>query len=118
MLNSSNEFGRLTLFVIVGGVAGLVNIIARLLFSHVVPFETAIVVAFAVGLTVAFGLNRRFVFDAEPGKAGSQYSRFFLVNVLGLLQILVVSQLMARAILPWIGWTWHVETVSHVLGVA
>jgi putative flippase GtrA len=118
MLNKLPQLGQFALFMIVGGIAALVNIGSRLLFSRVVPFEVAILLAFAVALTLAFILNRRFVFDAEPGKWAEQYSRFFLVNLLGLLQIFVVSELMARAIFPWVGWTWHVETVSHVIGVA
>jgi putative flippase GtrA len=118
MLDKSSEFGRFALFIIVGGFAALVNIGSRVLFSKAVPFEAAILLAFAVALTVAFALNRRFVFEGEPGQAGYQYSRFFLVNIFGLLQIFIVSQLMVRIILPWIGWTWHVETVAHVVGVA
>lgn len=105
------------LFALVGGVAALVNILARLGFSLVTPFEVAIVLAFPVALTTAFLLNRHFVFNASHGHAPSQYVRFLLVNLVALVQVFVVSVLLARVIFPWAQFTWNAETVAHVIGV-
>ena len=61
-MSSINQF---VLFVVVGAVAALVNIIARLLFSTITSFELAVVFAFPVALTTAFILNRHVVFGAS-----------------------------------------------------
>jgi putative flippase GtrA len=113
----SKEFTRFSLFTVVGGIAALLNILSRVLFNVFVPFELSIVFAFCVGLTAAFVMNRRFVFDAEHGNAAAQYGRFALVNLVALTIIVVVSMLMVQVVLPLIGWTWHAETVAHVTGV-
>jgi putative flippase GtrA len=105
------------LFAIIGGFAALVNIAVRLLFNLVVPFEVAVVLAFPVALTTAFLLNRRFVFTDGSGRAVHQYAKFWLVNLIALVQVLAVSLFLARALFPWLGFTWHAETVAHVIGV-
>jgi putative flippase GtrA len=108
---------QFVLFAVVGGFAALVNIVARLLFNLVTSFEVAVVLAFPVALTTAFVLNRHFVFNRGEGNAGSQYWRFVLVNLVALAQVFMVSVLLARVLLPLAGWTWHRETVAHVVGV-
>jgi len=110
----SSEFAR---FVLVGGLAALVNLAVRWAAQLVMPFEAAIVVGYAAGMAVAFVLNRRFVFAAS-GSRRRQLWRFVLVNVLGLAQVWLVSVALARAVLPWLGWRWHADTVAHAIGVA
>lgn len=108
---------RFILFAFVGGLAALVNIVARLGFSLVTPFEVAVVLAFPVALTVAFVLNRRFVFHGTGGHAPTQYMRFLAVNLVALVQVFVISVLLARVAFPWANFTWNAETVAHVIGV-
>jgi putative flippase GtrA len=105
------------LFVAVGGMAAAVNIGARVLFNLFVPFELAIVLAFPIALTVAFVMNRRFVFPAGSGGAGPQYARFALVNLVALIQVFVVSVGLARYVLPSLGIISEAETAGHVIGV-
>jgi putative flippase GtrA len=105
------------LFALVGGIAAAVNVIARLLFSLFAPFEAAIVLAFPVALTVAFFLNQRFVFIVAEKKTTSRYTHFLIVNLVVLVQVFVVSVLLARTIFPWVGYRWHAETLAHVIGV-
>lgn len=101
----------------VGGFAAAVNIGARLLFSIFVSFEIAVILAFPVALTFAFVLNRHYVFHAPKDNISTQYARFFLVNLIGLAQILVVSILLARIFFPLIGFVWNAETIAHIVGV-
>lgn len=108
---------ELVLFVIVGGFAALVNVIARLIFDQFVSFEVAVILAFPVALTTAFTLNRNYVFQSRSTDVVRQYVRFALVNVAALLQVLLVSVLLARVLFPLVGFEWHMETVAHVLGV-
>jgi putative flippase GtrA len=109
--------GQFVLFTVIGGFAALVNVLARFLLNLVVPFEVAIVLAFPVALTFAFVLNRRFVFDGGQGHAVHQYARFWIVNLIALVQVLAVSVLLARVIFPAVGFEWHADTVAHIIGV-
>lgn len=104
-------------FLVAGGVAALANIGARLLFDRAVSYDLAILLGYGVGVTVAFFLNRRFVFRGTEGRVGGQYGRFVLVNVLAFLQVWAVSVLLARWAFPAFGLEWHPETVAHVIGV-
>lgn len=110
----TRQFAR---FVLVGGFAAAINVLVRLLMSSVMPFEAAIVVAFVVALAVAFALNRWLVFRTT-GRAGQQFQRFLVVNLLALGQVWLISVALARWGLPAMHFTWHAETVAHVIGVA
>lgn len=105
-------------FVLVGLFAGGVNVLARILFNSLVPYEFAIVLAFPVALTVAFVMNRRLVFRATEEEAASQYAKFAIVNILALAQVWLVSVGLARWLLPLIGFAWHADTIAHTIGVA
>jgi putative flippase GtrA len=48
----------------------------------------------------------------------SEYTRFALVNLAAVAQVWIVSVGLARLAFPAIGFTWHAETVAHVIGVA
>jgi putative flippase GtrA len=106
-------------FVVVGGVAALVNIVSRLMISRVMPYEAAIVVAYLCGMVTAFFLNRVFVFHAASSQEASrQFARFTLVNIVALAQVWIVGVGLARFVLPAMGFIWHAETVAHVIAVA
>ena len=105
-----------TKFIMVGGLAAAVNIAARSIFELAMSFEAALVLAYLCGTTIAFALNRRFVFrPGAPGLARRQAARFASVNAAGLVQVWLVGVALARVAFPWAGMTWHPETVAHVL---
>lgn len=105
-------------FVLVGGLAALVNWVSRLVFSFVTSFEIAVALAYFVGMTVAYILNRRFVFDRSGRSVGNEYIRFVLVNVIALAQVWIVSVGLARIIFPAIDWQFYPEAIAHAVGVA
>lgn len=104
-------------FVISGGIAAAINILSRIAFSQFLPFSAAIVLAFLVGMTTAFILMKQFVFEESGNSTGNEYVRFGLVNLVALLQVWLVSIILARWLLPAINYNWHVETTAHVVGV-
>lgn len=105
-------------FVVVGGVAAIVNILSRVVFSLVTSFEVAIVLAFFCGLITGFMLNRIFVFKAlGAGKLSRQGFRFALVNVVALAQVYIIGVMLARFVFPKLGFLWHAELVAHTIGV-
>ena len=112
------ERNRFVLFVLAGGAAALVNILSRIVLNWVMPYEIAIIVAYLCGMTTAYMLNRHFVFAASGRGVASEYTRFALVNLAAVAQVWIVSVGLARLVFPAIGFTWHAETVAHVIGVA
>ena len=114
----SAERNRFVLFVLAGGTAAIVNILSRIALNWLMPYEVAIIVAYLCGMTTAYLLNRYFVFAASGRGVASEYTRFALVNLAAVAQVWIVSVGLARLAFPAIGFTWHAETVAHVIGVA
>jgi putative flippase GtrA len=106
-------------FLIAGGIAALVNVGTRILFSHVFSYGVAIVLAYLCGMVVAFLLNRYVVFtSARSGAMGRQSVRFVLVNAASLLQVWIIGIGLVRVVMPRMGWHWHPQTTAHCLAVA
>lgn len=116
-MTSCPELRRFILFFIAGGAAAAVNILTRIGINWFVPYEASIVLAYLCGMTVAYLLNKHFVFETSGRGMISEYLRFALVNLLAVAQVWIVSVGLARLIFPAIGYTWHSETVAHVIGV-
>ena len=108
---------RLTLFVLVGGVAALANVLSRMALNLAMSYEAAIVLAYVCGMTVAYLLNKAFVFAPSGRSVADEYLRFTVVNLLAVAQVWVVSVGLARFAFPWLDFGWHAETVAHVVGV-
>lgn len=110
----SSEFIK---FVLASGTAAACNILARWFLSSFMSFEVSVVIAYLIGMTVAFVLNRRFVFGKSERHVRSEAARFTLVNLLALMQVWVVSVALANWIFPAIGLVWQPELIAHVVGV-
>ena len=115
---NAGERKRFARFLLAGGTAALVNIVSRIAFNWLMPYEAAIVVAYLCGMTTAYLLNRHFVFAASGRGVAAEYTRFALVNLAAVAQVWIVSVGLARFVFPAIGFAWHAETVAHVIGVA
>lgn len=105
------------LFLSCNGFAAAVNFGTRLMFSLVMPYVSAVVCAYLIGMITAFVLSRAFVFQGGHGSVGGQVIRFVMINILAVFQTLVVSVSFACYFLPWFGWTWQSESVAHGIGV-
>ena len=99
-------------FLLVGGTAAAAQWLSRFAFSHALPYAAAVVCAYAVGVLVAFELNRRFVFPTAPGDRRGQFMRFLAVTVVWL-----VSMLLGELLLPrFMSRAWA-EAIGHGVGV-
>jgi putative flippase GtrA len=78
-------------FLVAGGAASLVNWLSRFAFSLFVPFETAVIMASAVGMTVGFLAYSTWVFPGSPLSRQTQVSRFLAVNLMGAAIVFAVS---------------------------
>lgn len=112
------EGRRIGLFLLAGGIAAVANYGSRFGFSIWFSYPVAIVLAYLVGMTVAFLLMRHYVFDGVGKAVFPQALRFVGVNALAVLQTLIVSLLLARWALPRMGVMEHREAIAHAAGVA
>lgn len=104
-------------FLVTGGVAAAANIGSRYVFNLFMSFEVAVVPAYLVGMTVAYLLARRFVFESSGRSVSSEFSRFALVNVFALAFVWGISVGLADWVFPAVHFTWHSEDIAHVIGV-
>ena len=74
----SEQFGR---FVIAGGVALVLHWLSRFAFNWYVGYSAAIVLAYLVGILVAFVLNKIFVFSYSDRPLKSELFFFFAINI-------------------------------------
>lgn len=111
---SRAQFAR---FLVVGGIAALVNILSRIALNYVMSYEVAIVVAYLCGMTTAYVLNKLFVFSPSGRAVHDEYLRFTIVNLLAVAQVWIVSVGLAFYVFPFLGFTWHAKTVAHIIGV-
>lgn len=104
-------------FVLVGGIAALVNVLMRIALNVTMSYEHAVTGAYIFGMTTAFVLNKIVVFAPSGRAVSGEYLRFGLVNAVAFVQVYFVSIVLARSIFPWLGFTWHPETIAHGIGV-
>ena len=104
-------------FLAAGGLAAAVNILSRIGFSQWVPLPVAVVLAYLIGMAVAFVLMRSYVFPVGRAGLHRQVVVFALVNVAAVIQTLGVTLLLADIVLPWVGVRSHVDLIAHVVGV-
>ncbi len=113
----ASERIRFLRFVLTGGIAAGVNVGSRWLLNFAMPYEAAVTLAYLAGMTTAFVLARLYVFDAGGGRVGSQFARFAMVNAVAFAQVWLISVGLARGLFPAIGFTFHADTIAHMIGV-
>lgn len=110
----SGEFIR---FLLSGGLSVVANYASRFFFQVFVDYPTAIVLAYLVGMVVAFLLMRIYAFKAGAGPWGPQIAKFALVNLVGGTQTLLISLYLAGTVLPAMGFNSHVDAIAHLIGL-
>lgn len=106
------------LFLLAGGIAALVNILSRMLYSQWMSFTPAIIAAYISGMITAFVLNRWLVFSSSTRPLHHSAFYFVLVNLLAVAQTWLVSTVLAYHLLPWLGVDVLRLEIAHVVGVA
>lgn len=104
-------------FALSGGVAAAVNILSRLGISKFTNYSIAIITAYFIGMTTAYVLMKIFVFEKSGRSVQNEYIRFGLVNLVALVQVWVISMILARYLFPAMGFDFYAETVAHIIGV-
>ncbi len=104
-------------FILSGGIAAGVNLVARAGLSTIIDYSAAIIIAYVVGMTIAYCLMKLFVFEVSGRRARTEYLRFGLVNFVAMAQVWLVSIGLARWLFPFTGFYYHPEAVAHLIGV-
>ena len=105
-------------FLLAGGSAALITWLLRFPLSYLLPFAGAVAVANVIGMVFGFVTYRRFVFPGSSRLVSQQLSDFVIVNLLSTVVVVVVSIIFANRIFPAVGFTWEVEAISHMFGIA
>ena len=87
-------------FIVAGGLASAVNWLSRFPLALFWPFETAVALAYAVGMGVGFVLYRSWVFEGSRGRLSRQLPRYLLVNALGLAAVMVSASAFLSLLAP------------------
>lgn len=115
---SREAFLEFALFIAIGGAAAIVNLSARYLLDFALPFELAVILAYGVGMVAGFALFQMLMFRGRSMLQPQRMARFAWVNLFGVTLAWTVSSVMARQLLPAIGWEWRPFEVAHAAGVA
>lgn len=104
-------------FLITGGIAATANFGSRIVYNEWVEFSTAIILAYVTGMITAFVLARIFVFTDSRRTLHSSAFYFVLVNIVAAAQTWVISIVLARYVLPYLGIENNVLEIAHAVGV-
>lgn len=111
-------FIEFALFIAIGAAAALVNLSARYLLDFALPFEVAVVLAYGAGMVAGFVMFQTLMFRGRSIMQAQRMARFAWVNLFGVTLAWAVSSVMARQVLPAIGWEWRPFEIAHLAGVA
>jgi putative flippase GtrA len=112
------ERARFILFVFAAGLSVPVNLLSRIGFSLVTPFEVAIVLSQFCGMIVAYVLAKFFVFEPSKRDVHHEFSRFLLVNLVSLVQTWLVSVGLVDLVFPLLKMKFYPELTGHFIGLA
>ncbi len=104
-------------FLGVGGTAAAANWVSRLVLSRWLAFGWAVTSAYAIGMMVAFLLNRHFVFPRSSRPVELQARDFALINAVSFPLVWLAS-IGLEAGLRALGMTRHTEAIAHAAAVA
>ena len=103
-------------FLAVGGVAALLHWLTRLLLSVWLTFSWAVIIAYAVGMVMAFLLNSIFIFPKSEKPRPAQARDFLLVNLSFAPFVWLVS-VQVNYWLQNFGIVRHSEELAHAIAI-
>jgi putative flippase GtrA len=110
------QFAR---FLVCGGCAAAINWLSRFCLEKYMSFGCAVLVGYLVGMFAAFLLFRLFVFPRSSYRVTTQVKYFAAVNLVGIVQVWIVSITLVYVVFPTIGFAGSlVEPVGHGLAIA
>lgn len=112
------EGARFIRFMLTGGAAAMVNLISRYLLNLLMPFGSAVAVAYLFGMVTAYALGRALVFERSGRSVADEFWRFTVVNLFAAAQVWVISVGLGEYAFPALPFEWHPLDVAHLIGVS
>ena len=103
-------------FLAVGGLAAFLHWVSRILLSNWLSFSWAVIVAYCVGILVAFILNSYFIFPKSSKSKVKQARDFILTNVC-FFPVVWASALLLNYGLLALGFVRYTEAIAHAIAV-
>lgn len=110
----SQEFLK---FLAAGGTAAAAQWGSRFVFSAFFDYGWAVALAYLVGLTTAFVLNRLFVFGASGRSVTREMTYFALVNAVSFPIVWIVSIALGVHLLPHLMERTWAEAIGNAIGI-
>lgn len=104
-------------FLLAGGFAACVNFGSRFIYSEVLSFGNAVLLAYITGMLTAFVLNKHFVFKESQHSISKEFVYFTLVNIIAGIQTYAISVGLAHYLFPLLNFVFQPEAIAHAIGV-
>ncbi len=104
-------------FLAVGMTAALLHWLSRILLSQLMSYAWAVALAYGVGMTIAFLLNRYFVFPTSDKPASKQARDFFFINI-SFFPVVWIASLLFNQMLITLGVGRYSEGIAHALAIS
>lgn len=108
---------KFQIFIVSGGIAACVNIASRIALEMFISFESAVFLAYLMGMLTAYLLSKAWVFDLGVQLESKSFIKFSIVNLGSLLIVWIVSTTLYYIIFPVIAFDFYPKLVAHSLGV-
>ena len=105
------------LFIFAGGFAALVNIITRALLTLFINFSASVLIAYFIGMIVAFLLTKKFVFLSNNLDTKKSFLSFSLVNFIAVIQTYFISIYLRDLLINNFFEATLSDLISHSIGV-
>jgi len=103
-------------FLLVGGLAAFLHWTSRIALSNWLSFSWAVVIAYAIGMIIAFALNSYFIFPTS-NKPKIKQARDFMITNICFFPVVWISALGLNQGLKSLGIMRYTEAISHGIAV-
>ncbi|EKD91869.1 MAG: hypothetical protein ACD_29C00336G0002 [uncultured bacterium] len=108
---------KFILFLLVNGFAAFINLGSRIIIGNFFSYAWSIVIAYLIGMMVAYLLCRRYLFQSEKNKIHQEVFYFVIVNGVGIFIALFVSLFLFHVGLMMIKDIFIREEIAHFIGI-
>jgi len=106
------------LFLVTSSTSAVFNFSSRIVFNQWFSYSISIILAYGVGIFIAYVLARRYVFNKTKSTVRRSAFKFFLVNIVGMFQTWIISVTLAFRVFPYYGVVIYVPEISHVIALS
>ena len=104
-------------FLIFGGIAAAINFLSRIAFNEVFSYRISIILAYLVGMIVAFTLFKLYVFEKSDHHYIDEIKGFVIVNIFGIIQVWMISIGLAEYFFPAILFSFYPNETAHFIAL-